>query len=133
MILAIPVGRLHRGSALLHSHEAFPSMIKVLSVTKTMRNNHDKCSHRILSSSTSSFNQWAIVSLTALIPRESIKSLHFDNCPLFSYWTENDIEFDIYWKNKFCFFWYHVCWGNFMVDCPSLKLGISIKTCLRQI
>ena len=41
----------------------------------------------------------------ANIPCESIKSLHFDNGLLFSCGTENNIEFDIYWKNNFsCFF-----------------------------
>ena len=52
---------------------------------------------------------------------DSIKSLHFDNGPLFSCGTKNNIEFDIHWKNIFsCFSCYHICWNFLMVDCPSL-------------
>ena len=48
------------------------------------------------------------------IPCESIKTLHFDNGPLFLCGTEKSIAFDIYRKmNNFsCFSWYIICWEN---------------------
>ena len=70
------------------------------------------------------------------IPVESIKSLHFGNGPLFSCGTENNIEFDIYNIGRItspASFDTTFVGEIFMVDCPSLKLGNSVKTHLCQI